>query len=185
MLHLLIVEVLLLHVRPKLGGVRAHEVHDLVVGIHVDHCGVRGVVVRLDVPGVDVVRHVSRSSGQFCNVVPLLECRVPQTYQSRLSDPLSVLGFCLRIGQPFQLSAVLRCHASHLSPIDPRKVFDVRSHCRSGLPLLIQHFSNDLHIRHLWTACIAGQLPNANLLGLNSVPPLLRLIERILIASEL
>ncbi len=80
LLHSFYPYVLLLHDLPQLLGVSLHQMHCLVVHINVGHLCVRGVVfviVRLKVPGVDVISNVSRSGRQILNVISLLQGSVP------------------------------------------------------------------------------------------------------------
>jgi hypothetical protein len=76
---------LLVHVRPKLSRVNAHEIYDLIVHIRVNHLSIIGVVVvvGLKMVRVDVVRHVALSGGQLGDIVSLLQGHVPQIDQGR------------------------------------------------------------------------------------------------------
>ena len=70
--------VVLLHYYTKLLRVSLHQMHCLIVHVDVLHLSrVVVVVVRLEVPGVDVVSNVSRSGCKVLNEIPLLQGSVP------------------------------------------------------------------------------------------------------------
>ncbi len=78
LLHSFRADTVLLHVLSEFLSLCLHQVHDLIVDVHVSR-RVRGVVVivRLKVSLIDVVGHVPCPGGQILNVVSLLQCRVP------------------------------------------------------------------------------------------------------------
>ncbi len=110
--HLTLVQTLLLHVRSELSGVTLHQVHDLIVHVHVDHLPL--INVRGGVPLVDVGRHVSLPGGELHQQVPLLKGRVAK---ANLSNPLPVLGLHVCVAQPRQLSALLLLHPEQVLPV--------------------------------------------------------------------
>ena len=80
LLHSFVSYVLLLHYYTKLLRVSLHQMHCLIVHVNVGHlscCGVVRVIVRLKVPGVDVICYVSRSGCKILNVISRLQGSVP------------------------------------------------------------------------------------------------------------
>ncbi len=79
LLHSFMPYVVLLHYYTKLLRVSLHQMHCLIVHVDVLHlcCVVVRVVVRLEVPGVDVVRNVPRFCSKVLNEIPLLQGSVP------------------------------------------------------------------------------------------------------------
>ena len=113
-LHLLGVQPLVLHEGPEPGGVRVHQIHDLIVDVGVYRV-LNGCVVD---PGVDVVGHVSLARGELGNGASVGQRHVVQVSQGRLRDPLSV-GRLLAGGvQSHQLRPLLGLHPRHLPSID-------------------------------------------------------------------
>ena len=89
------------------------------------------------------------------------------------------------IGEPLQLGTAYGSHPCSFPAVLLGHVLDVLSHRCSGLPLLVLHLPDDLHIRHLRTVRCSGGLPYAKVLDLSSVPSLLDFIECILVPTEL
>jgi hypothetical protein len=80
LLHSFYAYVLLLHYLPQLLRVRLHQIHCLIVHIHVGHLCVRGVVlviVRLKMSRIDVICCMSRSGSKILNVISRLQRSVP------------------------------------------------------------------------------------------------------------
>ena len=72
--------VLLLHYYTKLLRVSLHQMHCLIVHVDVLHlcCVVRVVVVvRFEVPGVNVICYMPLSCSKVLNEIPLLQGSVP------------------------------------------------------------------------------------------------------------
>ena len=88
--HLILVQMLLLHVRSELRGVRVHQVHDLIVHAHVDHLPL--INVRGGVSLVYVGRHVPLPGSDLHQQVALFKGSVAKTNQGALSNALPVLG---------------------------------------------------------------------------------------------
>jgi hypothetical protein len=116
-LHLLGVQPLVLHEGANPGGVRVHQIHDLIVDVDVRHVLV-GCVVDGRVPGVNVVRHVSLARGELRDDASVRQRHVVQVRQGRLCDPLSVCGLLVGGVQPHQLCSLLGLHPRHLPSID-------------------------------------------------------------------
>ena len=78
LLHSFMSYVVLLHYYTKLLRVSLHQVHCLIVHVDVLHlsCVVR-VVVRLEVPGVNVICYMPLSCSKVLNEIPLLQGSVP------------------------------------------------------------------------------------------------------------
>ena len=76
LLHSLVSYLILLHYYAKLLRVGLHQLHRLIVHVDIGHlscCVVVRVIVRLKVPGVDVVRNVPLSRRKVLNEIPLLQ----------------------------------------------------------------------------------------------------------------
>ena len=70
---------ILLHYYTKLLRVSLHQMHCLIVHIHVLHlcCCVVRVVVRLKMPAINVVSNMPPSCRKVLNEIPLLQGSVP------------------------------------------------------------------------------------------------------------
>ena len=79
LLHLLESNLILLHYYTKLLRVSLHQMHCLIVHVDVLHlcCVVVRVVVRLEVPGVNVICYMPLSCSKVLNEIPLLQGSVP------------------------------------------------------------------------------------------------------------
>ncbi len=181
--HLTLVQTLLLHVRSELSGVTLHQVHDLIVHVHVDHLPL--INVRGRVPLVDVGRHAPLSGSELHQQIPLLKGRVAKANQGALSNPLPVLGLQVCVAQSSQLGPLLLLHAEQLLPVQSSQILSVLGHRGPRLPLLIQHLVRDVHVRHAAVASASGLLTDGLLLHSNRVHPLLALICLLLVASKL
>ena len=76
LLHSFVSYLILLDYYAKLLRVGLHQVHRLIVYVDIGHLSclvVVRVVVRLKVPGVDVVRNVPLSRRKVLNEIPLLQ----------------------------------------------------------------------------------------------------------------
>ena len=78
LLHSFMPYVVLLHYYTKLLRVSLHQMHCLIVHVDVLHlsCVVR-VVVRFEVPGVNVICYMPLSCSKVLNEIPLLQGSVP------------------------------------------------------------------------------------------------------------
>ena len=80
LLHALVAYLVLLHYYTKLLRVCLHQVHRLIVHVDIGHLSVRRVVrvvVRLEVPGVNVICYMPLSCSKVLNEIPLLQGSVP------------------------------------------------------------------------------------------------------------
>jgi hypothetical protein len=80
LLHLFVSHVLLLHYYAKLLGVCLHHLHCLIVHVHIGHLCVRRVVcviVRFEMPAINVICYMSLSGSKVLNEIPLLQGSVP------------------------------------------------------------------------------------------------------------
>ena len=79
LLHSFVSYLVLLHYYAKLLCVGLHQVHRLIVHVNVCHlsCVVVRVVVRFEVPGVDVICYMPRFCSKVLDEIPLLQGSVP------------------------------------------------------------------------------------------------------------
>ena len=79
LLHSFVSYLVLLHHYTKLLRVGLHQVHRLIVHVDICHlsCVVVRVVVRFEVPGVDVICYMPRFCSKVLDEIPLLQGSVP------------------------------------------------------------------------------------------------------------
>ena len=79
LLHSFVSYVVLLHYYAKLLCVSLHHLHRLIVHVHILHLCVRRVVcviVRFEMPAINVICYMPLSGSKVLNEIPLLQCSV-------------------------------------------------------------------------------------------------------------
>ncbi len=89
------------------------------------------------------------------------------------------------ICEPSQLGTAFGSHSCSFPAVLLCHVLEMLDHCGRRLPLLVHHFTDDLHMWHFWARRRAGGLPYANGLYLSYVTSLLAFVQRILVSAEL
>ena len=133
--HLLLIKPLLLHVLPELGSVTVHQVHSLIMDIHIKHLPL--INVRRSVTLVNIVRHMSLPCGKLRYQVPLFESGVSKTNESSFCNTLSVLGLKVGIAQASQFGSLFFLHAQQLLPVQSGQLLGVLLKCGASLSLLV------------------------------------------------
>ena len=150
-LHVLLTDLVLVCINCKLLRVRLHVINGHVMNVLVVHRGVRSVVrcvlviVSLEMSLVDFLRHVSGSSGHFCDFAPMHFGVVVESAQGRFRDSLSIRGLRLCLAEPHKLRSLLRGHSRGLLSSLCRQIAHMLRHGRGGLMLLAHHLANHLH----------------------------------------
>jgi hypothetical protein len=89
------------------------------------------------------------------------------------------------VAQPNQLGALLRCHSLHLLVRGGREVGSLLAEGVRRLPLLTQQLVDNIHVAQHLGAGFAGEHADVALLLTHCGASLLRLVEVVLVPSEL